>query len=463
MNKEFENKVRLIHDYFHSYGIRKMDDIIHSHEEMVLMFKNKTKKANFVKFVHEGYRKGQHLLIQELINNEKEIKNLKVRQKDLRRSKKYEEANNLNYELDKLKYEEYILRNLADSLAWLLMKGQHWIARRWFSGSVDRPSLLNSNIESLHIVAENYYKNNPNGFVLYTDLTSFIDIADLIIVSEDLRLQPVEVKEGSKSNEVLSFIDNIMKNEEFKPEDIELDKFENPKKFFDQVERTIKQINRGSRLTKLLKEEMGPDPFTGQNTIIGELKEPLRFYHEEVYNMFKELESSIWSHRVIEGVIHIGMYKEGALAVSEKLFKETISLHFIEDYPIISYNSMLRSPIKEPVFQKPYGLDNIMNLVFGKTRMLLCVNINALLNLFEKRGVRARWLTRKETQKIKDKGFLTSPFEYKYRAISVGEGAESIVLGDQFLSRLVYDSLLPESLVAMYCEKLSIHEKKENE
>lgn len=462
MTKEFEDKVRLIHDYFHSFGMRKTGEVIQSQEDMLAMLEDKTKKANFVKFVHEGYRLGQDLLIQELIENEKESRDLKTKQKDFRRNKRREEAKKIDHELNKLKYQEYVLRNLADSLAWLLMQGQHWVARRWFSGSTNRPSLLNSNIESLHVAAEHYYKDNPNGFALYTDLTSFIDIADLIIVTEDLKLQPVEVKEGVKAGEVLNFIDKVMESEEFKPEDMGIEKLENPKKFFDQVERTVKQMSKGSRLTKLLSEEKGPDPFTGQPTVIGEVTEPLRFYHEVVYNMFKELETSIWSYQIIEGIIHIGMYREGALPVSTQLFKETVSLQTKEEYPIISYTSQLRSPIKEPIFQKPYGLDNVMDLVLGKTKMLLFVDLDALIQLFETRGVNARWLTRKETQKIKETGErFTTPFEYKNRAISVGKKEYSLILGDAFLSRLMYDSLLPESLVEMYREKLSIHQNRD--
>jgi hypothetical protein len=457
MNEQFEEKVRLIYDYYHGYGLRKTGEQIRSHEDMLAMVNDPSKKAGFVKFVHEGFRLGQDILIEELSANEKKAKDLKAKQKELRRENKNDEAQRLDHKLKIFKHKEYVLRNLADSLAWSLMQGQHWVARRWHSGNTDRPSLLNSNIESLHIAAAHYYKKHPDGFALYTDLTSFIDIADLIVVTEDMKLKPVEVKEGSKAGEVMDFIEKLDKTKDFKPEEMGLEKLENPNKFLDQVERVVNQMSKASRLTTLLTEEKGPDPFTGQHTVIGEISTPLRFYHEEVYGMFQELKTSIWSHRVIEGIIHIGMYRAEALGASTETFKSVISTKFTEDYPVLSYTSQLRAPIKEPIFQKPYGIDNVMSLVLGKVRMLLCVDLDALIELFNSRGVNARWMSRKETQKAKESGMKRSkPFEFKNRAIEVELNGDKLILGDGFLSRLMYDSLLPESLVQMYLDKMSI-------
>lgn len=462
MNKDFEDKVRLIHDYFHAYGLRKTGELIQSHDEMVAMMSDPKKKHDFIKYVHEGFRLGQDLLIEELIQNEKSSKNLKEEQKESRRNGNKERQRELDFEIKKLEYMEAVLRNLADSLAWSLMNGQHWIARRWYSGSRSRPSLLNSNIESLHIAAASYYKQHPNGFVLYSDLTSFVDIGDLMVVTEEGKLKSVEVKEGSKSKEVFKFMDMVRDSKDLKPEDMGLEKHDNPMKFLDQVERTLRQIQKGSRLTNLIQNEKGPDPFTGHQTTIGEISKPLEFYHDVIFGMFQELETSIWSHRTIEGIVYVGMYRDTAIRESTNTFESFISTKFEEKFPVMPYNSQLFAPIKEPIFQKPYGTDNIMNIVLGKVRMLVCVDLNKLLELFNSNGIEAKWMSRKETQKAKETGGkLPKPFEFEKQAISVIKDGRKLILGDGFLSRLVYDSLLPSSLVETYHDRLAPYSDEE--
>ena len=456
MNKDFEDKVKLIHDYFHSYGLRKTGGVIESHDEMLAMMSDPNKKNDFIKYVHEGFRLGQDILIAELIQNEKSRKELNGELKEHRKNRDKEKADEIGFEIKKLEYMEAVLRNLADSLAWLLMNGQHWIARRWYSGSRSRPSLLNSNIESLHIAAASYYKQHPNGFALYSDLTSFVDIGDLIVITEEGQLKSVEVKEGSKSKEVFKFMDKHKNSKDFKPETLGLDKHDNPMKFLDQVERTIRQMEKGSRLTNLIKNEKGPDPFTGQNTVIGEISHPLEFYHDVVFSMFQELKTSIWSHRVIEGIVYVGMYRNTAIRKSTNTFESFISTKFEEKFPVMPYNSQLFAPIKEPIFQKPYGTDNIMSIVLGRTVMLVCVDLNALLQLFNSNGIEAKWMSRKETQKSKETGAkFPKPFEFNKQAISVVKDGKKLILGDGFLSRLVYDSLLPSSLVETYQDRLA--------
>ena len=120
------------------------------------------------------------------------------------------------------------------------------------------------------------------------------------------------------------------------------------------------------------------------------------------------------------------------------------------------YNSQLFAPIKEPIFQKPYGTDNIMSIVLGRTVMLVCVDLNALLQLFNSNGIEAKWMSRKETQKSKETGAkFPKPFEFNKQAISVVKDGKKLILGDGFLSRLVYDSLLPSSLVETYQDRLA--------
>ncbi|MES2589277.1 MAG: hypothetical protein V4622_09865 [Bacteroidota bacterium] len=462
MSKDFENKVRQIHDYFFSYGLRKIGVSINSDKEMKEFMR--TNRTLFISSVHEGQRLGQELLITELISIESKIKELTQEKKQLNRVRDKSGAQKKEIQIQIQRYNDAILRNLADSLVWVLIREQHWIARRWYSGQKGRPSLLNSNIESLHLASKAYYEKDPDGFVLYADLTTFVDIFDLIYVDSNGRLKLVEVKEGSKSKEVLDFINKLEENPKMKPEDMRLEKIENPEKFFDQVDRTLNQMQKGTRFHQLLKEEKGSDPFTGTETTIAEITKPLRHYDGQILDMFEILESKTWAYRIIENVICVGMYKEEALYMANFVFKQAVSYKFQENFPIIHYNSALFAPIKQPIFLKRFGTENVMNIVFGKVKLLLSVDLNALIELFNSKGIEAKWMSTKETQKAKDVGDKKHKlFEYQKRAISLTYNEKTSILGDGFLSRLVYDNLLPESLVDMLLEKFQIESVEDNQ
>lgn len=451
MDEEFEKKVREVYDYIHGYGLRNSNVNISSEEDLKNIGTDGLKESDFVKCVHEGYRIGQDMIIAELIRIEKETKEGAKTLKEHRRNGNKEDAKNLEHELNKLRYQGKVYRNLADSLAWFLMHKQYWIARRHYSGDKNRPSLLHTNIESLHAVAANFYKEHPDGFVLYSDITSFIDISDLLLVDESLNMQPVEVKEGAKSKEVFEFIEKISKTDGFQPENMGLEEIENPTKFFDQVDRTLKQMEKGNRLSNILNNEEGPDPFSGQQTYIGEVKEPLRSYHQVLYDMFKTLEESTWAYECVENIVLIGMYRGESIPICDEIFKIAVSQKFPEKYPVTSYNQQLGLPIKEPFFQNPLGIDRVMDIIMGRVRVLLTVDINALIEFFNLNGFEAGWLSRKETHKlIESNEKRMRPFIFENRAIYLKRNGVELTLGDSFLSRLMYDNLSPSSLVDIY-------------
>lgn len=454
MDTDFEKKVREAYDYIHGYGYENSGLNVTSLDEFESISPEDFKE--FIKQTHIGYRKGQEIIIEELIAIEQLKKDKSSELKELRRNKEKDAIKTVSMEIKKLNFEEAVYRNLADSMAWNIMQSQYWIARRFYSGDTNRPSLLNSNIESLHIAAKEIYKEHPNGFVLYSDITSFIDISDLLLITEDCQMRPIEVKEGTKAKEVFSFIEDLGESNKEKLDEV-IDKQKNPKKFIKQVDRTLKQMEKASRLTDILQNEKGEDPFSGTPTNIGEVKKPMRYFHETLMHMFAELRDKTWSFNGVENIVVIGMYRDDSIALCDEIFKKAVELTCGKVYPIFPYQQQLFLPVNEPFFQNPIGIDKVMDIIMGRIRVLFCIDFEALIAYFKINGFDAGWLSKKETQKLNEsRDKRERPFAFENRSIFIEKDGKKVILGDTFISKLVFDNLEPASLMDFYSAALSV-------
>ena len=108
-------------------------------------------------------------------------------------------------EVPRLDSWHWLVRKLADSIAWMLIGPDNlWIARRlckfgW--GDEALTSLTHSNYESVMEFVTNHNAADPDSFALMSDITSFVHLGDAL-VREKTGLRTVELKEGAV-NEML--------------------------------------------------------------------------------------------------------------------------------------------------------------------------------------------------------------------------------------------------------------------
>ena len=73
-------------------------------------------------------------------------------------------------------FKEHIIRKLADSIAWRMIGGQNYIARRLCLRESSRPTLKASSLASVLNIVNEYNDSNPLGFALISDITSFVQL-----------------------------------------------------------------------------------------------------------------------------------------------------------------------------------------------------------------------------------------------------------------------------------------------
>ena len=101
--------------------------------------------------------------------------------------------------------KELLLRGIADAIAWQLLGHQLAHARRFFK-STAQPDLYNSNFESVVCAAQETLKDKPDAVSLISDLTSFIQVGDLLVYEPEKGLTIAEVKEGSMNAKIGDFM-----------------------------------------------------------------------------------------------------------------------------------------------------------------------------------------------------------------------------------------------------------------
>lgn len=445
--EEFEVKVREIFHFIAEYGIKNKP----------LDFRNKESitKEDLLEFklqVHKGFRIGQDMLLEEILILYDERKEILTKEKQAKKVHNKEEKNRLQLLLKKVDYKILVLRHFADFIAWQVFQGHHYKARRFFSGDRNRPDLLNTNLESVVAIVKQLHSENEYNFALISDLTTFIDIGDILLV-EKSGINVIECKEGHTQSDVHKFLEDIQHDDwrDAIKKLVEQDTSNGKAKtgrFLDQAMRTVKQWDKGIKLREFIKNESGPDPFSEKNIEIIEVHKPDEYYYKELINAIDKAKKEGSTYEIINNIIYYAVFTGDKIRYSSGIFK--FMSDKIPNKIAVDYISMIKVPIRHPLFFKPLGKETFFDLLFGRLKIYLAIDIDALLSFLNENGVKAEWMTTKETHRSKERG--GKMFVYKNRAIKVYTGDKNVILGDAFIVKLLYDNLTPASLAEHYKE-----------
>lgn len=438
--EEFEKKVKKIFYYVAEYGIAKKPLATKDIKSI-----SKSDLEEYLILIHKGFRIGQDLIIKEIIPLLEENKNLKEKDKEAKKKKDKTLQQELSLEIKLNEYKIKVLRHFADFIAWQILKRDYYKARRFFSGNKSRPDLLNSNLDSVLNAVEHYHNEDDKNFALISDLTTFIDIGDILLVSAN-GIKVIECKEGETQKKVFEFIDEISK-EGFDAKNV--DYSDKNEKFFEQVQRTLKQIDKGSKLSDFLKNEEGIDPFSDKKIKVQEATNLQIGYFDYLITLIEESKLNGSKYGEVEGIIYIGIYRDKKIPISSFLFRGIVE-QIYEKNIILDYLQIIDLPLRDPLFFKPFGTETIFDLLFGRIKIYLAINLDKLLDLFKEKNIDARWLSRKETQKLLGPNKNHHPFVFKNQAIIISKDGEESILGDAFLIYLLLDNLTPTSFVERY-------------
>ena len=392
---------------FESLVIRIIDAIfpLDKSQEIQMFFNNKPSEDEIrsymrshaqesVRTIHTGFKNAQHQIIEGLLQIQSRIKRSKEQLKEARRQKS--DQKELLAEVTILEYKEVVLKHLADTIFWQLIEGKLYISRRFYQNVPGNKSLDETNYESVLLVA-NSINENPDNFVLLTDITNYVQIGDLFGVVDGKRVL-IEVKEGERNYEILKDIEAA--NNSDLPIRKLFDKYKEHPKDLEQIKRIIKQDGVANDEINIINTDRGHDPVTNRNIKIYTPKEDTQYYYDELRDLESQLMTrNFWAYTVIDGCLHVGLYKNKWKMLGKPLLEIIAKDQKIEHKIIVDARSAMNT-MDCPLLFLPFSKQLIIDILLGKVLLFLMLDIDKFMELYKYYGTTCFWTSRKEATKL---------------------------------------------------------------
>lgn len=439
--KIFEEKVKDIFFYCCRYGVHTF-------------FKGQAPTGNFDcrelnRSCFDGFKIAQKKIVAELRLIQTTIKQHQEGIKQARRDKNKPLEDELIKAESLLNYQSDIFKNLADSIAWQLLNGQHYLYRRLYTHETGEKDLNDKSFDFVLDFAEKI-NENPNSMCLVTDITNNIQLGDCLVVdSEGIKI--TEIKSGETNFKALEVIKKEALNEENYNE-AELKKsFDD--KFVKQVKRMVSQQAKTDRAAKIIANNQGADPkYPDANVRIVENDFQIETYNSTLIKLINQLEDKDWAYDCVEAVVHIGVYKN-----DWRIYGQFTIQQLCNPFPLTDLMSGRGTMICEPIFLKPLTDQLVLDIVLGRIKIYIGIDIEKLIEFANHLGIKASWSSSKELHKLFSNKLYNSKeiFSFENKGIKLNINGQDHFLGQGFLGKIIFDHFLPSTMLLKYQQQTS--------
>lgn len=349
--------------------------------------------------------------------------------------------------------KELIIRGIADAIAWQLLGNQLAYARRFFK-SIAQPDLYNSNFKSVVLAAEESLKNKPNTVSLISDLTSFIQVGDLLECDPKKGLTIVEVKEGAMNAKIGDLMHFYMQSQC----DQALHYFaqQEGEQAIKQLQRMSRQVNRMSYVSSVINTGNGVDPDTNEQVKIPEPFFPIETWDDQLTNTLKQAHDKGWAIEVIDNCLFLGVYASDHMRIGGHI----IFNHWFDneggtpECPRSRLIDCMRTPLALPIFSRDIPDDYKFDVLFGRKHVCMGICVETLLEECKKIGYSVRFATNKEQGLLDKTG--KRPYKHKGKSVFIGDGVKEVVLMDGIFLRIMFHGQTPMSVIKTMIENIEV-------
>jgi hypothetical protein len=444
--QEHRAKLEEIADYAFIYGLRTMGwgtQLPHPST-----WSEGTMKR-FYANCNTGFKAAQNLLVEERQYYQMQWRATTELLKEYQIQKAKAEASVARHILLIIEQRLSVLAHIADAIAWQLLGGQIHYARRLHMREKDAKFLDVSNIA--HVLREAAAINeNPLDFALISDITSFIQIGDLLVRHIDSVIEVVELKEGSVNQTIAKFFDTAEKAGQ-NIADIDLSaQFD--KNTVTQIQRMQRQKEKMARAVEVLNTDSGIDPATKSPITVSTPTSETEYYYEELIALCDKLETKYFSYGIVDDCLHVSMHRGNiGLALAPGIVKRVLEAK-TKNYVLVDLLDIINQ-VSEPLFIKPLKQEFVLDVLTGKIKVIIGLDIDAMIGVFNKTGLKTFWMPKKTRALIKaDGGSLSKTlFEINNRAIEMKfpDGRQNAI-GGGTISKILYDTIKPSSVALSF-------------
>lgn len=454
---KFSREPKTLIYYVREYGIQHLSFQVNNQSQVV---KDADKMDEFFIQVHKGFFAAQERVCYLLKKALLEQKRLKAALAEVRQQRKKEEGEAVKQALKKAEYQEHILRKIMDSIAWQLFRYDLSTMRRLYCGEA-LIDITDSNLDSELYYIKHFREQEPTGFVLISDLTSFIQIGDVVTVGKESGVRICELKEGAVNDEIFELIEGVSKTQ--CPKQLQYALASKDEKFVKQFKRVVKQIHKSNQTHEAITTGYGTDLLTGQAVRIIQDEIKLDTYANIVSELSKSCHKKGYSISVVEQCLLIGVYDtEKFPSQAFDMWSNSLKIKM----PIYDTRASFYDPLSYPIFLYSFSDAFIIDLILGKKVVKMTLDIEKWLDTFKEDGCNVRWLSKKETAKAnaKMKG-SNKIFDIDGQGIAVEKNGISVEIGQGVFSRMFTSFTTPSSIKKLIMDALEhglISEEGEN-
>lgn len=350
--------------------------------------------------------------------------------------------------------KELLIRGIADAIAWQLLGHQLAHARRFFK-STAQPDLYNSNFESVVFTAKEILKDKPDAVSLISDLTSFIQVGDLLVFDPEKGLTIAEVKEGSMNAKIGDFMQLYMESHC----DRALYHFakHEGEQAVKQLQRMTRQASRMSHVAAVLGTGHGVDPDTNEEIRIPEPFFPIETWDERLNHTLQQANSKGWAIDVIDNCLFLGVYVSDHMRIGGHIIFNTWfdQMGGTPECPRSLLIDCMQHPLALPLFSRNISDEDKFDVLFGRKQVCMGICIASLLSECEKAGFSVRFATNKEQGRLNQTG--KRPYKHQGKVVFIEKGNNEIVLMDGIFLRVMFHGQSPIAVIRTILENVEVH------
>ena len=348
-----------------------------------------------------------------------------------------------------------LFRGIADAIAWQLLNMQLCYARRFFKGH-DQPNIGQCNFVSVVFAAESYIRENPGSMALIADLTSFVQVGDLLTMSNEGQQGLIEVKEGEKNKKVSDALKFYTDSgcDHF----LHLFAESEGQMTMKQMGRMVRQIGRMAHVAEIMSKGVSEDPDNKLTVNIPDEMIIIETWEDVLQDTMLASKDRGWAINVIDESVFIGCYSEEKMRLAGNIIFNGWfdQCGGTPQCPRGSLLSSIIHPLALPIFNVQINNDLKFDTLFGRIHVCIGFNVEGFLGQCKKAGLDVRFATNKEATKADQQG--QKPYRHKGKAIFVGDGENELLLMDGIFLRAMYHHQRPISLI----KHILLHMKKES-
>ncbi|MEN4624281.1 hypothetical protein ABEH29_23160 [Pantoea agglomerans] len=369
-----------------------------------------------------------------------EIKELEVKKKEHHRNRQKTQKDECIASIELKKLEIRVLRRTADALIWGMLGNEASSVRR-LPIKADLDNLSKENIIDSLIAADDLNKD-PHRLAVVSDMSTFVHVGDLVMVSLQDGFQLVEVKSGTKNNELYQaaefgytsgcphFEENFLKDK--------------PINDIQQFNRIKNQMIRAGNALEAIHTGEGYDNLMQSPVIIEDRDYQPVFFSEDIIKLAEEIKGGKkWAIRVIDECLYVGVYPETQMGFVG--FNSWVS-HSGLNGRISNINDSFFDTLSRPFLSLNLPTDMLVDIMAGKLLIVMCFDHK---KFFERANARyAGLFTLEEYPENTEKhAHSQNTLHIGLKGIaSLVEGNVSFV-GNGFETRILFDLQRPDNLI----------------